>query len=269
MGHHPDRACAVRRRPRRGRVAAFRPKLGVASARVTASAMRSRSRGPRRAGCVASNRLLPQCATRLQAFPRLRRILATPGSGADAHVRSARRQEAGRHRCHRRQESRSSPRRVPRRRSAPPWTSPSGSRNGRPRSDWVDRCWLCCAASLGQHIQGLMIAASTVEQRREFLDSAVLEKAKGVGARGMVLFLLGLVSIVAKPVLTVLERIGGQVEFSRVRLPEERRSRADGPRHRRRQRLRRSVGGRRCFGAGMRSPAVRWPGQAMPQGLPR
>ena len=34
---------------------------------------------------------------------------------------------------------------------------------------------------LGQHIQGLLVAARTVEQGREFLDPAVLEKPDGLG----------------------------------------------------------------------------------------
>ena len=33
-------------------------------------------------------------------------------------------------------------------------------------------------------MQGLLIAARAVEQGREFLDPAVLEKADGLGARG-------------------------------------------------------------------------------------
>ena len=37
---------------------------------------------------------------------------------------------------------------------------------------------------LGQHIQGLLVAARTVEQGREFLDPAVLEKPDGFGTRG-------------------------------------------------------------------------------------
>ena len=65
-----------------------------------------------------------------------------------------------------------------------------------------------------------MIAARTVEKGREFLDPAVLEKVNGLGTRGMVLLLGRAVPIVAEPVLTMLERIGGQVELSRVRLPE-------------------------------------------------
>src|SRR3954451_119921 len=40
---------------------------------------------------------------------------------------------------------------------------------------------------LGQHTEGLMIAACTVEQDREFLDAAVLEKADGLGTRGKLL----------------------------------------------------------------------------------
>ena len=53
-GYQPDRSGAVRRPPRRGRVAVFRPGLGVASAATTASTARCRSRGPRHAGCVST-----------------------------------------------------------------------------------------------------------------------------------------------------------------------------------------------------------------------
>ena len=73
---------------------------------------------------------------------------------------------------------------------------------------------------LGQHIQGLLVAARTVEQGREFLDAAVLEKPDGLGTRGKVLLLAGRVPDCLEPVLAVLERIGGQVELARVRLPK-------------------------------------------------
>ena len=66
-----------------------------------------------------------------------------------------------------------------------------------------------------------MVAARTVEQGREFFDPAVLEKTDGFGTRSakMLLF-VGVIPIVSIPVLAMLERIGGQVELSRVRLPE-------------------------------------------------
>ena len=67
-----------------------------------------------------------------------------------------------------------------------------------------------------------MIAARTVEQCREFLDPAVLEKADRLGTRGkgLLCVLPVLISVVPERVLAALERIHGQVELSRVRLPE-------------------------------------------------
>ena len=73
----------------------------------------------------------------------------------------------------------------------------------------------------GQHLQGLMVAARTVEQGREFFDRAVLKKTDGFGTRpAKALLWVGARPIVAIPVLAMLERIGGQIELSRVRVPE-------------------------------------------------
>ena len=77
---------------------------------------------------------------------------------------------------------------------------------------------------LGQHIKGLMIAvctACTVEQGREFLDPAVLEKAYRLGTRGNGLSVAPVrILVVGEPVVAMLERIGRQVELSRLRLPK-------------------------------------------------
>src|ERR1700731_992907 len=55
---------------------------------------------------------------------------------------------------------------------------------------------------LGQHIQGLMVAARPVEEGREFFDPAVLKKTDGFGTRpAKVLLLFGAFPIVSKPVL--------------------------------------------------------------------
>ena len=76
--------------------------------------------------------------------------------------------------------------------------------------DWVVTLLIVLCRKLGQHIQGLTVAARTVEQGREFLDPAVLEKTDGFGTRSAeVLLLVWVLPIVAKPVLAMLERIGG------------------------------------------------------------
>ena len=49
--------------------------------------------------------------------------------------------------------------------------------------DWVATLLVVLCRKLGQHIQGLTVAARTVEQGREFFDPAVLEKADGLGTR--------------------------------------------------------------------------------------
>ena len=75
---------------------------------------------------------------------------------------------------------------------------------------------------LCQHIKGLMVAAWAIQQRREFLDPSVLEKADGLGTGGKVLWCLLSIGILVVPkrILTVLEWIGGQVDFPRVRMLE-------------------------------------------------
>ena len=56
-------------------------------------------------------------------------------------------------------------------------------------------------SKLFQHIDGLLIAARTVEQRSEFLDPAVLEKPDGFGTHGMRLSLGGPDSLLTEPEL--------------------------------------------------------------------
>ena len=72
-------------------------------------------------------------------------------------------------------------------------------------------------SKLFQRIDGLLIAARTVEQRGEFLDPAVLEKPDGVGTHGLRLVkgLGGPDPLLTEPELPMLERIGGQVELAR------------------------------------------------------
>ena len=66
---------------------------------------------------------------------------------------------------------------------------------------------------LVENISGGQAGTRGVEQGREFLDAAVLEKPDGIGADGVVLGRLRL--LVAEPVLPVLERVGGQVQLAR------------------------------------------------------
>ncbi len=63
----------------------------------------------------------------------------------------------------------------------------------------------------GQHINGLKVAARTVEKRGEFFDPAVLEQPDRFALRGSA----GPEPFVAIPVLAMLERIGREVELSR------------------------------------------------------
>ena len=105
--------------------------------------------------------------------------------------------------------------------------------------DWVAALLVVLRGKLFQHINGLLIAARTVEQRSEFLDPAVLEKPDGFGAHGIALgWAWAVASRLAEPVLAMLERIGGQVELARRPLPQSSRSRAGGRRRTRWQGLR-------------------------------
>ncbi|SKT34482.1 Uncharacterised protein [Mycobacteroides abscessus subsp. massiliense] len=74
---------------------------------------------------------------------------------------------------------------------------------------------------LGQHIQSLLVAIDAAEQIGEFLDLAVLEQTNGLGAWSTTVLLpvpgvaIVPVTLVAEPVLTTLEGVGGQVELTR------------------------------------------------------
>ena len=183
-GYHPDRVCAVRRRPRRGTVAGCHRGCGVASAAATASTAPGRCPARRRAGCAAPARRRRSTQLVDEVVPRRRRTPATRGPGAGGRAWSSRRSMAACAAASSPMSSQVDPSPVSARRGVGgplPADLVADIGDGLHRPLLVVLC-----GKLVQHIGSRGCVARAVEQRGEFLDPAVLEQSDGFGARSAI-----------------------------------------------------------------------------------